>query len=96
MPNFRRNLSPAFFLTFFFFFTNYRLERSLYNEPSHLDLCCLHKPIIIARGSERVKGDGYTFREATLINCFHPSSEKGSSLKVKNSLSRGANFFLLQ
>ena len=24
-------------------------------EPSHLDLCCLQKPIIIAYGSERVK-----------------------------------------
>ena len=23
-------------------------------EPSHLDLCCLQKPIIIACGSERV------------------------------------------
>ena len=26
-------------------------------EPSHLDLCCLQKPIIIACGSERVKGE---------------------------------------
>ena len=25
------------------------------NEPSHLDLCCLQKPIIIDCGSERVK-----------------------------------------
>ena len=24
------------------------------NEPSHLDLCCLQKPIIIACGNERV------------------------------------------
>ena len=24
-------------------------------EPSHLDLCCLQKPFIIACGSERVK-----------------------------------------
>ena len=24
-------------------------------EPSHLDLCCLQKPIVIACGSERVK-----------------------------------------
>ena len=50
----------------FFFYINYRLERSLYvklkygmsnsvdpnetahDEPSHLDLCCLQKPIIIA------------------------------------------------
>ena len=27
------------------------------DEPSHLDLCCLHKPIIIVCGSERVKGN---------------------------------------
>ena len=57
---------------FFFFKTNYHLERSLYiklkewmsnsadpdetaHEPSHLDLCCLQKPIIINCGSERVK-----------------------------------------
>ena len=71
-------------------------DETAHYEPSHLDLCCLHKPIIIACGSERVKGDGYTFRAATLINCFHHSSEKGSSLKVKNFLSRGANSFLLQ
>ena len=25
-------------------------------EPSHLDLCCLQKPIIIVFGSERIKG----------------------------------------
>ena len=25
------------------------------NEPSHLDLCCLQKPLIIAYGNERVK-----------------------------------------
>ena len=27
------------------------------HELSHLDLCCLQKHSIIARGSERVKGD---------------------------------------
>ena len=27
------------------------------NEPSHLDLCCLQKSVIIACGSERVKAD---------------------------------------
>ena len=31
-------------------------------EPSHLDLCCLQKPIIIACGSERVK----TFKQHLL------------------------------
>ena len=29
-------------------------------EPSHLDLCCLQKPIIIACDSERVKRAKYT------------------------------------
>ena len=29
-------------------------------EPSHLDLCCLQKPIIIAYGSERVNRIEYT------------------------------------
>ena len=26
-----------------------------HDEPSHLDLCCLQKPIMITCGSERVK-----------------------------------------
>ena len=64
------------FVVWYFFLTNYRLERSLYvslhvklkdwmsnsvdpdetahYEPSHLDLCCLQKPRIIACESERV------------------------------------------
>ena len=29
-------------------------EETAYYEPSQLDLCCLQKPVIIARGSERV------------------------------------------
>ena len=29
------------------------------HEPSHLDLCCLQKPIIITCDSERVKGTEY-------------------------------------
>ena len=55
---------------FFLILTNYRLERRLYvklkdwmsnsvdpDETAHyLDLCCLQNPIIIACGSERVKG----------------------------------------
>ena len=56
------------FVACFFILTNYRLERHLYvklknwmsnsvdpDETSQLDLCCLQKPIIIARGSERIK-----------------------------------------
>ena len=30
-------------------------DETAHNEPSHLDLCCLQKPIIIACGSEKVK-----------------------------------------
>ena len=29
-------------------------DEMAHNEPSHLDLCCLQRPIIIACGSERV------------------------------------------
>ena len=29
-------------------------DETAHYEPSHLDLCCLQKPIIIARDSERV------------------------------------------
>ena len=29
-------------------------DETVHYEPSNLDLCCLKKPIIIARGSERV------------------------------------------
>ena len=30
-------------------------DETAHDEPSHLDLCCLQKPIFIACGSERVK-----------------------------------------
>ena len=30
-------------------------DETAHNEPSHLDLCCLQRPIIIAGGSDRVK-----------------------------------------
>ena len=33
------------------------------DEPSHLDLCCLQKPIIIACGSESVKWALYWFNK---------------------------------
>ena len=32
------------------------LDEMAHYEPSHLDLCCLQKPIIIVCGSERIKG----------------------------------------
>ena len=54
-------------------------------EPSHLDLCCLQQPIIIACGSERVKWKQYTFRGRQLFqNCF--ASLLKRSLKGKNLL----------
>ena len=65
---FQTTFVVCFFFFFFFILTNYRLERRLYvklknwmsknvdpDEPSHLDLCYLQKPIIIACDSERVK-----------------------------------------
>ena len=30
-------------------------DETAYYEPSHLDLCCFQKPIIITCGSERIK-----------------------------------------
>ena len=32
-------------------------DETAHYEPSHLDLCCLQKPIIIAYGSGRVSSD---------------------------------------
>ena len=29
-------------------------DETAHYEPSHLDLCCLQKPVIVACGSERV------------------------------------------
>ena len=34
-------------------------DEMAHNEPSHLDLWCLQKPIIIVYGSERVKVETY-------------------------------------
>ena len=34
-------------------------DETAHYEPSHLDLCCLQKPIIIAYGSERVEPHFY-------------------------------------
>ena len=30
-------------------------DETAHYEPSHVDLCCFQKPIIIAYGSERIK-----------------------------------------
>ena len=35
-------------------------------EPSHLDLCCLQMPIIIACGSERVNNAGFKHEPVSL------------------------------
>ena len=43
-------------------------DETAHYEPSHLDLCCLQKPIIIACGSVRVK--------AKIIDIFLISSQK--------------------
>ena len=32
-------------------------DETAHFEPSHLDLCCLEKPIVINYGSERVKSE---------------------------------------
>ena len=38
-------------------------DKTAHYEPSHLDLRCLQKPIIIASGSERVKREAYFLAE---------------------------------
>ena len=38
-------------------------DETAHYEPSHLDLCCLQKPIIIACGNERVKHHGKLKRD---------------------------------
>ena len=54
VPNFRR-LSPAFLFNKLSLEKKFMRKVERRNEPSHLDLCCLRKLIIIACGSERVK-----------------------------------------
>ena len=44
-------------------------ERAHY-EPSHLDLCCLQKPIIIACGSERFIQKYYHLWSSFLYNLY--------------------------
>ena len=43
-------------------------DETAHYEPSHLDLCCLQKPIIISSGSERLNGQisvVFVFRDHT-------------------------------
>ena len=60
LPNFRRHLSSAFNFNKLSLGNKWKTECQTLqllmrrHEPSHLDLCCLQKPIIIACGSERV------------------------------------------
>ena len=82
MPNFRRHLSCAFFFFFFFCQTPAgkkcicKVERltnrgdtdgTARYELSHLDPCCLQKPVIIACSSERVK----TSRDTAFPTILH-------------------------
>ena len=66
LPNFRRHLSSAFVLNKLLIRKKFICKteekklndkqlRSRWDGSSHLDLCCLQKPIIIACGSERVE-----------------------------------------
>ena len=71
-PNFRRHLSSVFFFFLNklslgkkslyvklkdWMSNSVDPDETAHDEPSHLDLCCLQKPIIIACGSERVNAD---------------------------------------
>ena len=69
VPNFRRHLSSVFSFLFFltnyrlgrnlyvklkdWMSNSIGPDETAHNDPSHLDLCCLQKPIIIACGSDR-------------------------------------------
>ena len=67
VPNFRRHLLSAFFFLLNKLSIGKRFtckvemsnsvdpDETAHYEPSHVDLCCLQKPIITACGSERVK-----------------------------------------
>ena len=50
--------------------------------------------LLISNNQHKIKGNGYTFREDNSVKMFCLSSEKGSTLKEKNLLPRGANSFL--
>ena len=52
-------------------------------EPSHLDLCCLQKPIIIACGSERVKDT------STLVGHFVSSPRERVKRDRRDSRGQG-------
>ena len=43
-----------------------------------------------------LNGTGYNFRGSNSVKLFHLLSEKGSTLRGKNSLPLGANSFLLK
>ena len=51
-------------------------DETAHYEPSHLDLCCLQKSIIIACGSGRVK-------RILLGPNYHPKSNVVHNTKVK-------------
>ena len=49
-------------------------DETAHYEPSHLDLCCLQKPIIIACGSERVN-DVYEVAKSHNIALHVPTTQ---------------------
>ena len=51
-------------------------DETAHYEPSHLDLCCLQKPVIIACGSERLKSET-TFVTFCLLFCTPTPSDEG-------------------
>ena len=50
-------------------------DKTAHNEPSHLDLCCLQKPIVIAYGSERAKRLWSLILFSVLIDLEQPPVE---------------------
>ena len=103
----------GFFFVFFFLFFFFKLllgkieRQTVHDEPSHLDLCYLQKPIISAYDSERVKETGFTwwifrhfYQERQILSCSvfltarHAPPKEGSSIKGKKLLQLGVISFL--
>ena len=63
-------------------------DETAHNEPSHHDLCCLQKPIIITCGSERVnsyKSDHVYLKKKKkkIINFRNPRTENTSAIPAQ-------------
>ena len=57
-------------------------DETAHYEPSHLDLCCLQKPIIITSSSERVKEFRFTFKKGNCQNCLLPFWKRVYSKRI--------------